>query len=184
MSTITQKRVHFPADPTTKVHLFERHLERGKRDDEFWENYELALLQEDKILKATLSLFQSTKAQLELLNKNYFLYAHQKTRTETLEIYKMISNMVVAEKLRLSTLNDILDSTIDKPRKEIVANAIKVAKRFIKIISYHQDRWLRAADIKELDEKGDLPSPANPFARLKQVESFEPRTRRYRLFTN
>ena len=169
---------------TVTAYEFEPYLERDKTDDEFYATYASDLEQENLILSSTTSLFEKNQDQLELLDKNYDLYILNMTRTKTLEIHKMISDLVKTEELRLSDLNDILDSTIDKPRKETVVKAIEVAQKFISIIRFHQDRWLRAADIKELDEKKELASQASPFSNLLEVESFQPNTKRFRLFTN
>ena len=169
---------------TVTAYEFEPYLEKDKTDDEFFSAYISCLEEENFLLTSTISLFEKNQAQLELLDKNYDLYVLNMTRTKTLEIYKMISDMVKTEELRLSDLNDILDSTIDKPRTQTVLKAIEVAQRFITIIRHQQNKWLRAADIKELDEKKDLPSQASPFSNLLEVESFQPNTKRFRLFTN
>lgn len=169
---------------TVTVHEFKPYLEKNKTDDEFFAAYISCLEKENVLLTSTISLFEKNRRQLELLDQNYDLYVLNMTRTKTLEIYKMISDIVKTENERLSDLNDILDSTVDKPRRETVVKAIEVAKRFITIIGQQQDKWLRAADIKELDEKNNLPSQASPFAHLRQVQSLNPGTKRFRLFTN
>jgi len=169
---------------TVTAHEFEPYLEKNKKDDEFFAAYISCLEEENVLLNSTISLFEKNRGQLELLDKNYDLYVLNMTRTKTLEIYKMISDMVKTERKRLSYLNDILDSTVEEERKQTVVKAIEVAKRFITIIGQQQDKWLRAADIKELDEKNNLPSQASPFAHLRKVQSLNPRMKRFRLFTN
>lgn len=169
---------------TVTVREFEPYLTKNKTDDQFFATYESQLEEENALVSSTLALFEENQVHLDLLDRNYDLYAHNMSRKEIVEIHKMIRHLVKKEHQRLSCLYDILDSTIDSPRIETIEKAIQVATRFIAAATRHERNWLRAADMKELEDKNFLPYQGTPFTRLVQVESLEPNSKRYRLFTN